>query len=414
MKKNVFIHIKEIYMNRKVILYKEDIENLICKEKLGKYEAAARLGTTFSTLQKYIEEYGIEVPRLYDEGEVVSLYNGGMPTAKIAKKYGVTSGTIVRCLKRNGVELSKRNGTTFKKGLVPWNKTDIDDDSVEVLKKLYNECKPVSFIAEAINTTQGAVRRKVAELNLIRPRSMKSRELYNDSNDEKIVEMYKGGMSSTEIGKKIGIGHRTVLAHLEHCGVKRRTLSESQYNFSKKERPKDFDSYEKMYDLYIVNRMSKKDIAETYNTDGGTIDRVLKKLGIAVRGSSEAKIGLCTGDKHPNWKGGRTSLYMRLREYFRLDQAKKVLKRDNNTCQYPGCGCKKKLQVHHIKPFKDIFEEILSEHSNLNVENDKEELYSIMRNDPRMNDLDNLITYCKECHLFKVHGYKKNGKPFNS
>ncbi len=24
-----------------------------------------------------------------------------------------------------------------------------------------------------------------------------------------------------------------------------------------------------------------------------------------------------------------------------------------------------------------------------------------------MNDKDNLITYCKECHLFKVHGYKK-------
>ena len=37
----------------------------------------------------------------------------------------------------------------------------------------------------------------------------------------------------------------------------------------------------------------------------------------------------------------------------------------------------------------------------------EEELYDIMVKDHRMNDNNNLITYCRECHLFKVHGYKK-------
>ena len=72
------------------------------------------------------------------------------------------------------------------------------------------------------------------------------------------------------------------------------------------------------------------------------------------------------------------------------------------------CGETHKLQVHHIKPFKDIFDKILSEHPELDVLNDKDELYEIMRKDERFNDIDNLVTYCKKCHLTIVHGYKMN------
>ena len=34
-----------------------------------------------------------------------------------------------------------------------------------------------------------------------------------------------------------------------------------------------------------------------------------------------------------------------------------------------------------------------------------EELFEIMKQDKRINDNSNLITYCKECHLYKIHGY---------
>ena len=123
-----------------------------------------------------------------------------------------------------------------------------------------------------------------------------------------------------------------------------------------------------------------------------------------MRGSSEAKFGLMVGDKHPNWKGGRANLYVRLREFFKVHQTQKVLERDNYECQM--CGSKHSLQVHHIKHFKDIFEEILLE--NKDFKNNEDELYKIITNDKRFNDLDNLVTYCKECHLFKVHKYKKH------
>ena len=31
-----------------------------------------------------------------------------------------------------------------------------------------------------------------------------------------------------------------------------------------------------------------------------------------------------------------------------------------------------------------------------------------MKYDKRINDDSNLITYCKDCHLYKIHGYKKH------
>ena len=96
---------------------------------------------------------------------------------------------------------------------------------------------------------------------------------------------------------------------------------------------------------------------------------------------------------------------MRIRTYFHVNQVPVVVKRDGKKCTL--CGSKKRLNVHHIRPFKEIFHEILSEHKDLDVDKNKEELYDIMVHDGRMNDLDNLITYCRECHLFKIHGYKR-------
>ena len=74
-----------------------------------------------------------------------------------------------------------------------------------------------------------------------------------------------------------------------------------------------------MTELYINKRLSKKDIAKMYNCDPCAVDLALRKLNIAVRGSSEAHKGLMVGDKHPNWKGGITALHKRLREYFKIN-----------------------------------------------------------------------------------------------
>lgn len=79
--------------------------------------------------------------------------------------------------------------------------------------------------------------------------------------------------------------------------------------------------------------------------------------------------------------------------------------RDRYRCQL--CGSKKDLHVHHIKHFRDIFHRILNEHKDLDLINDQDQLYKIALQDKEFTNLNNLITYCKDCHFYKIHGYQR-------
>lgn len=92
------------------------------------------------------------------------------------------------------------------------------------------------------------------------------------------------------------------------------------------------------------------------------------------------------GNKVYNWKGGHDSYYG---ENW-LAQRRKVLARDNYTCQNKKCGkTKEELgknpDVHHKIPFSDF-----------GLENYKE-----------ANELKNLISYCASCHS-KISNCKRH------
>lgn len=224
--------------------------------------------------------------------------------------------------------------------------------------------------------------------------------------DDIIYDLYLNEMmSSTEIGKKIGVSHKSVLNHLEAMGVKRRSLEESHFSKNKKVIPPEFYDYEIMYDLYVTQHMTKEQIGDMFDCAPHVIHRVLKKLGIHVRGTSEAKIGVQVGESHHNWKGGVSNLNSRCRQYYQSNISPKIRARDHYTCQM--CGSHSNLHTHHIIPFSVIVDEICKEHADLDAEKDVNELYQIIVEDSRFLDESNLITYCKECHLGIIHGYFK-------
>lgn len=289
------------------------------------------------------------------------------------------------------------------------NKVNFDNDH---LAEVYLSGYTMKEMEKIFHCSRDTIRNQAKRLGLKRSpeicKQLLSTARADTSKDDLIISLYEQGLSSTEISNILNWTSVTILNHLHKANKTSRSLSESQFTRNKKEYPEDLDNFEKLYDMYISNHMSKKDIGFQYNVAPDVVDSRLKKFGIKIRGVSETMKGRFIGENHPNWKGGRTGLYMRMREYFATNQIKDVLKRDHYTCQL--CGSKKKLQVHHIISFKHIFEEILNEHPDLDIIKNEHELYEVMRNDYRLNDMNNLITYCKDCHLFKVHGYKKSIK----
>lgn len=227
-----------------------------------------------------------------------------------------------------------------------------------------------------------------------------------DEDDILIKDLYVNQKkSSTEIGELLGVSHGTVLRHLKNMNIQRRSLSESQFIYNKKEIPEEFSDRETMYDLYINKHMTKEQLGKRFNCAPHVIDRILKEYNIPIRGASEAKIGVQRGDSHHNWKGGVTSLYARCREFSQKNIAPLIKERDDYTCC--ECGSKQNLQVHHNRSFIEILNEIVSEHPEYDPINDVNILYEIVVNDDRFLDNENLITVCKSCHQYKIHGYNK-------
>lgn len=213
---------------------------------------------------------------------------------------------------------------------------------IEQLKKYLEEGKSVTEISKIFHCGKTSIYRRMRTNNLSINYKPDYKQ-YDDVNDEIICSLYLNGMSPNDIGNKLGISRAAVKNHLIHCGV-------------------------------------------------------------SLRGCVEAQIGYRCGEKHPNWQGGVTSIYMRLRTAFEVQLKPKAQKRDNNTCQF--CGKIEDLCVHHKRPFREIVDEIINEHPELDIKKDVNILYDIAVRDDRFTDLSNLITCCNKCH-YKLHGSKK-------
>ena len=346
----------------------------------------------------------------FTKEELQKLYESGLTCKEIGEMFNINKEKVLYHLKKMGIKPRPTGNIPGKEyHFEPHNRIEFDD---KLLTKMYLTGVTMKEMRKVFQCDAGPIRRRAKELGLKRDpqvyRNLQSTYKTDKSKDEQILKLYREGYSGPEIADIVGFTSVTVLNHIKRMGIKTRTLSKSQFTKNKKEYQEDLNDYEKLYDMYVVRRMSKKDIGLQYDVAPAVVDSRLKKFDIKVRGNSEARKGLYVGDKHPNWKGGRTGIYLRLREYFYDNQVPFILKRDHYHCQM--CGAKKKLQVHHIVPFKTIFDNILQEHPNLDIIKDEHELYDIMTHDDRLNDMNNLITYCKECHLFKVHKYKKQEK----
>jgi len=101
---------------------------------------------------------------------------------------------------------------------------------------------------------------------------------------------------------------------------------------------------------------------------------------------------------HPAYIDGRSFLTALIRASKKyIDWRKKILKRDNYTCQ----KCFKKgdnLEVHHIKSFKSVLEKFLNFNNQFSPIEDKELLVKLAIDYDNFWDLSIGQTLCKDCH----------------
>jgi len=89
------------------------------------------------------------------------------------------------------------------------------------------------------------------------------------------------------------------------------------------------------------------------------------------------------GENHPRWKGGISGERSRWNREYGFLWREEVFKRDNYTCQCCGDKTGGNLEAHHVYNW--------AEHKNLR------------------EDVDNGITFCKQCHInfHRDHSYLK-------
>jgi len=138
----------------------------------------------------------------------------------------------------------------------------------------------------------------------------------------------------------------------------------------------------------ITSEETRKKISSS-NKGKKKSDTARKNMSIARSGKepwNKGMKGYNSGSSNPSWKGGVTTLQLRIRHHFKYRQwVSDVFTRDDYTCMVSGVKGGK-IEAHHIKSFALILEE-----NNIKTIEDAldcEELWNI----------NNGITLSKEIH----------------
>ena len=317
-------------------------------------------------------------------------------SADIANEYGCTQNTIQCWLRNHGI----------KKEILTHN--IVRDKQHQQYDYLYEQHiakgESMAEIARECGVSPDAIRENLKR-NGIEIHQRQHRMKYTPEDEEMMIHLYcDEHMSAYQIAKMYETDHNTIIRHLSARGINTRNRQDAQFNANNKVIPSEFFDAELLRKMHWEDGLSCKDIGLMLNIDAGTIRRQMHKLGVQTKTNAQSKIGLMVGNQHPNWRGGITPLNLLLREYFHINIAPVIAKRDGYTCQL--CGKTHTiLNVHHIVEFAEIVHTICDEHPELNPDDieDRMELYRIITADHRFLDESNMITFCRDCHYNIIH-----------
>lgn len=194
-------------------------------------------------------------------------------------------------------------------------------------------------------------------------------------------------MSTASIAKKHSMSQVSIWERLVKGDVQMRDRKEEARKACTRIYPLE---HRVICDRYKTNKHeSCQDIANDYNVHKTTIANILIKNGI--RPEHE-------GARIKSYKGGITPLHTRIRNCEKsMIWRRSCMIRDDYTCQATG-ERGGKLEVHHIKSFSKIFEEFVYLNSDLDPEENCDQLFDLSQHYDPFWDTSNGKTLSEESH----------------
>ena len=159
----------------------------------------------------------------------------------------------------------------------------LDIDTELVIDMYVNQGMSIRKIAKIFDVNFQTIANRLKEKNItIKSSAQVTREIQEKQVDiEKMVDMYVNQrISSREIGEKLNIHRTTVCDKLKQLGVKIRAKGEAQTI--------EVDIL-RLEDMYVNQKMSSTKIGKIMGVNGRTILKKLEILGIPRRSKSEAQ-----------------------------------------------------------------------------------------------------------------------------
>ncbi len=127
-------------------------------------------------------------------------------------------------------------------------------------------------------------------------------------------------------------------------------------------------------------------------------EEIRQKMSDSLQGRKSWNKGVY-GPKSHSWKHGGTGLTERIRNTSPYKQWRAdVFKRDGWTCQTCGLrGHGNDIEAHHIVPVKELLKQVHIDGVSA------EDRFLLAMQIPKMFDVSNGATLCKDCHILTFH-----------
>ena len=258
-------------------------------------------------------------------------------------------------------------------------------DEKQLIDLYVNQRLTAKACAEFLGVGDGSLCRRLRKLGI----TVRSpiRRLITDISDEQVIDLYwNQKLSISETAKYLDKSDGFVRHRLEKYGHGLRSWSDS----ARQRRGTADISDEQLIYLHDVRDWTCAKISRHFAKSEDFVRQRFMVIGKARR----QNIGKYNGA----YIDGRTPLRTRIRDCAKSLEWKQVcMARDNYTCQETGQHGGK-LEVHHIKTFSKIFEEFLYLNSDLDPDDNCDQLFDLSQHYSPFWDISNGKTLSEESH----------------